>query len=44
MKKIYAFYLVALLGITTAFAQSSVTLTFLCQTTDGGYLQPDSYP
>lgn len=42
MKKIYAFYLVALLGVTTAFAQSSVTLTFLCQTTDGGYLQPDS--
>lgn len=34
--------IVALLGMATTFAQTSVTLTFTCQTTDGGYLQPDS--
>ena len=34
--------IIVLLGATSAFAQNNVTLTFTCQTTDGGYLQPDS--
>lgn len=42
MKKLLPIILIALSGIVTAYAQNSVTLTFVCQTTEGDYLQPDS--
>ncbi len=41
MKNLFPLILV-LMGMTMAFAQNSVTLTFECQNTDGSYLQPDS--
>lgn len=42
MKKTILYAVISMLVMATATAQNSVTLTFTCQTTDGGYLQPDS--
>lgn len=41
MKKILCIIAVALMGMAATFGQT-VTLTFTCQNSDGGYLQPDS--
>ena len=42
MKHFLSIFLMIILGMEMSFAQSGVTLTFSCQTTDGDYLQPDS--
>ena len=42
MKKNLCILLITLSGVTTVFSQGYVTLTFVCQKTDGNYLQPDS--
>lgn len=42
MKKFLSILWVVLFGTSSVFAQNSVTLTFACQNTDGGYLKPDS--
>lgn len=41
MKKIYLIS-IFFMGITAAFGQDSITLTFSSQTTDGSFMQPDS--
>ena len=42
MKKLLFIIVMAIISISVAFAQEEITLSFVCQTTDGDYLQPDS--
>lgn len=42
MKKVLLLFLIGMMGWVVTFAQNNVTLTFSCQTNDGGYVQPES--